>query len=55
MRMELHMSSFGKAMRLTIGTFQGQPYREASRRPQLPWYSGLLVSMATPHQKLLAN
>lgn len=52
MRVESQMSSLGKAVRLMVGTLQGQSYREASRKPQLPWYAGLPVSMATPHLKL---
>lgn len=47
------MEGLGKATGLTIGTLQGQTCWEGSRRPQLPWYAGFLVSMATPHLKLL--
>lgn len=51
--MKLQMASLGKGTGLTIDTLQGLPCQEGSGRPRLPWDSGFLVSMATPHLMLL--
>lgn len=46
------MSSLGEAVGLTHSK---AALLRRERKAPLPWYSGFLVSIATPHLKLLAN